>query len=281
MKCTLLAASLLGGLSVLAAAPAFAQSSDGSWSGFYLGGQIGGSEVSEDEGSRILFDTNLDGGFGDTVRTGAGADAFSPGFCDGAANTRTPAGGCREDKGGAEGGLRAGYDWQSGRFVYGVVVEYTENDARDSVSAFSTTPAFYTMTRDLDRTVALRARFGLAFGESSDWLGYATAGAARGRIENSFATSNTANAFPQSGGSDANGYQVGLGIERKVLENFSVGLEYLYTRLKDDEFRVRSAPGTAPPTNPFLLVNPAGTDFRRSDEDFELGSLRLTATFRF
>ena len=125
------------------------------------------------------------------------------------------------------------------------------------------------MTRDLDRTVALRARLGLAFGENSDWLGYATAGAARGRIENSFATSNAANAFPQSGGSDANGYQVGLGIERKVLENFSVGLEYLYTSLKDDEFRVRAAPGTAPPTNPFLLVNPAGTDFRRSDEDFE------------
>lgn len=280
MKPTLLA-SLLAGLTAVTAAPAFAQSSDSTWTGFYVGGQVGGSEPSDDGGSRILFDTNLDGTYGDTVRTGAGADAFSPGFCDGAAAARTPASGCSDDKGGAEGGLRAGYDWQSGRFVYGAVLEYTKNDARDSVSAFSTTPAFYTMTRDLDSTVALRARLGMAFGENSDWLGYVTAGAARGKIENSFRTSNAANAFPQSGDSDANGYQAGLGIERKVFDNFSVGLEYLYTRLKDDEFRVRAAPGTAPATNPFLLVNPAGTDFRRSDEDFEVSSVRLTATFRF
>lgn len=271
------------GIALLAASalPAAAQSSDNTWSGFYIGGQIGGSEPSSDRGSRILFDTNLDGSFGDTVRTGTGADAFSPGFCDGAANARTPGAGCREDKGGAEAGLRAGFDWQSGNLVYGMVLEYTQNDARDSVSAFSTTPALYTMTRDLDSTLALRARLGLAFGENSDWLGYATAGAVRGRFENSFNTSNGANAFPQSGETDANGYQAGVGIERKILENFSVGLEYLYTRLEDDEFRVRAAPGTAPATNPFLLVNPAGTDFRRSDEDSELNSLRLTGTFRF
>lgn len=31
------------------------------------------------------FDTSLDGNFTDTVRTVAGADAFSPGFCGGAA----------------------------------------------------------------------------------------------------------------------------------------------------------------------------------------------------
>lgn len=280
MKPTLLA-SLFAGMATLAAAPAFAQSGEDAWSGFYVGGQIGGSEPANDDGSRVLFDTNLDGGFGDTVNTAAGADAFSPGFCDGAALGRTPAAGCSDDKGGAEGGVRAGYDWQSGRWVYGVLVEYTENDARDSVTAYSTTPAFYTMTRDLDRTLALRARLGMAFGENSDWLAYATAGAARGRIDNSFSTSNAANAFVQSGSSDANGFQAGLGIERKVLENFSVGLEYLYTRLKDDEFRVRATPGTAPATNPFLIVNPAGTDFRRSDEDFEVGSLRLTATLRF
>lgn len=280
MKPTLLA-SLFAGMAALAAAPAFAQSAEAGWNGFYIGGQVGGSEPANDDGSRILFDTKLDGSFGDTVNTVTGADAFSPGFCDGAALGRTPAGGCSEDKGGAEAGVRAGYDWQSGRWVYGVVLEYTQNDARDSVTAFSTTPAFYTMTRDLDRTLALRARLGMAFGANSDWLAYATAGAARGRIDNRFTSSNAANAFVQSGSSDANGFQTGMGIERKVLENFSVGLEYLYTRLKDDDFRVRAAPGTAPASNPFLIVNPAGTDFRRSDEDFDVGSLRLTASFRF
>ncbi len=280
MKPTLFA-SLFTGMAALAAAPAFAQTAEDGWGGFYIGGQVGASEPADENGASILFDTNLDGGFGDSVNTAAGANAFSPGFCDGAALGRTPAAGCSDDKGGAEAGVRGGYDWQSGRWVYGVVVEYTQNDARDSVSAYSTTPAFYTMTRDLDRTLALRARLGMAVGQNSDWLIYATAGAARGRIDNSFTSSNGANAFVQSGNSDADGYQAGLGLERKVLQNLSVGLEYLYTRLGDDDYRVRAAPGSAPANNPFLIVNPAGTDFRRSDEDFAVGSLRLTASFRF
>lgn len=280
MKPTLILVSALS-VALFTAVPARAQSADTPWTGFYLGGQLGGSEPSEDGGSRILFDTNQDGQFGDTVRTVAGADAFSPGFCDGEAFTPSPADGCSDDKGGAESGVRAGYDWQSGRLVYGVVLEYTKNDMRDSVTAFSTTPAFYYFVRDLDSTLALRARLGMAFGENADWLGYVTAGAARSKIDSSFETSNGVNAFPERGGGDANGYQVGAGFERKVLENFSVGLEYIYTRLTDDEFRVRAAPGIAPATNPFLLVNQTGTDFKRSDEDFEVGSLRLTASYRF
>jgi len=129
--------------------------------------------------------------------------------------------------------------------------------------------------------VARRGRVGMSFGGEGQWLGYATAGAVRGRISNSFATSNTANAFTPSGSDDANGYQAGLGIERRVLGNLSIGLEYLYTRLDDDGARVRVERGTAPATNPFLLVNPAGTNFRRSDNDFSVGSLRLTAHWRF
>ena len=53
-----------------------------------------------------------------------------------------------------------------------------------------------------------------------------------------------------------------------------------YERLTDDEYRVR-AQGPAPATNPFILVNPQGTDFRRSDDDFDLGALRMTASYRF
>ena len=276
-KTSVAAAMLLATL----AAPAFAQSGDAQWSGFYVGGNVGASEPLGSNDGRILFDTDLDGQFGDTVRTTTAADAFSPGFCGGAATGRTPAAGCSDDKGGADYGLRLGYDWQVGQWVFGVVGEYTQGDARDSVSAFSTTPAFYTMTRDLESTTAIRARVGMAFGENSDWLAYATAGAVRARINNSFTTSNTANSFAASGDSDANGFQAGLGIERKVLDNLSLGLEYLHTRVQDDDARVRVTRGTALATNPFILTNANGTDFRRSDEDFDVGSLRLTATLRF
>ena len=39
--------------------------------------------------------------------------------------------------------------------------------------------------------------------------------------------------------------------------------------------------GTAPLTNPFLLVNANGTDMRRSDDRLDLDTLQLTLNFRF
>lgn len=281
MRPNRLTLSLLGSLLAVLSAPAAAQASS-DWSGFYIGGNIGASDTLDSGGDRILFDSNLDGSFGDAIRTTAGVDAFTPGSCGGAALERTPAGGCNGDKGGADYGLRAGYDWQVDRWVFGVVGEYTQGDARDSTTAFSITPAFYTFTRDLESTTALRARVGMAFGATGDWLAYATAGAVRARIDQRFTTSNTANSFtPTTGRTNANGFQAGLGVERKVLDHLSLGIEYLYTSVKDDEFGVRVARGAAPATSPFLTANPNGTDFRRSEEDFKFGSLRLTATYRF
>lgn len=265
---------------LIAAAPAAAQTRD-AWTGGYVGGHLGTLADPDGKGDRILFDTDLDGNYGDTVRTGAGADAFSPGFCDGAARGRTPAEGCKGNTGGADWGFRGGYDWQFDGIVYGVVGEYSMNDARDAVTAFSTTPAYYIKFRKIDGMLALRGRIGVAFGNADEHLIYGTAGVARAKIENDFDTSNTANSFTGNGNHHASGYQAGLGYERRLGQNFSVGIEYLFTRLEDEDYRVRVGPGSAPPTNPFLLVNPDGTDFRRSDTDFELDSLRLTATYRF
>jgi opacity protein-like surface antigen len=281
MKKNALKRPLLAALLAALAAPVAAQDV-ADWNGFYIGGNLGASEPMDSDDDSILFDSNLDGQYGDQVRTAAGVDAFTPGSCGGAARDRTPAAGCTEDKGGADYGLRAGYDWQRGRLVFGVVAEYTQGDARDSATAFSITPAFYTFTRDLENTKALRARVGYAFGQAGDFLVYGTAGAVQARVEHRFTTSNTANSFtPTSGSSDADGYQAGIGVERKVLDNLSLGLEYLYTSVKDDEFDVRVARGAAPATSPFLTGNANGTDFRRSEEDFDVGSLRLTATLRF
>ncbi len=268
-------------LLTLAATPAFAQSNE-TWVGGYYGVYLGAAQSPEDSGSdRFVFDTNLDGRYDDTVRTAAGADAFSPGFCNGAARTATPAGGCSGNDGGADFGLRGGYDWQSGDWVYGVLGEYGTVDVRDAVSAYSTTPAYYTMFRKVDSLAAIRGRIGMAFGAGSENLLYLTGGWAYARIENDFTTSNAANSFDGTGNGSASGYQVGLGYERKLGENVSVGLEYLFTDLDDDSYRVRTGPGSAPATNPFLIVNPEGTDMRRSDTDFKFDSVRLTASWRF
>ena len=39
--------------------------------------------------------------------------------------------------------------------------------------------------------------------------------------------------------------------------------------------------GRAPATNPFVLTNASGTQFRRADKRFETHSANLTASFRF
>ena len=262
---------------LLASAPAaFAQSD---WAGGYLGVTVGQAD-SGDDNDTILFDNDLNGSFGDTVNTAAGANAFSPGFCDGEAISPTPAGGCERNGGSSDYSFRGGYDWQMEGWVFGVVAEYGDNGIRDAVSAFSVTPARYTMEREVDGLFALRARAGFAVGETGNNLVYATGGYARADVKNAFYTSNAVNTFTTSGDDSASGYQLGLGWERRFGTNFSLGLEYLHTSLDDDSYRVR-AQGPAPATNAFIRVNPAGTDFRRSDDSLDFNTVKLTASWRF
>lgn len=264
---------IAGLLAATVAAPATAQSD---WTGFHVGARAGIADA-RGGSEQIEFDTNLDGNFGDTVRTGVGADAFSPGFCDGAANGRTPGEGCRKDKEKGDYAFTAGYDRQFGNIVVGIVGEIGRSKATDSVSAFSTTPAFYTMTREIRNNAAIRARVGVALGNT---LPFVTAGIASAKIRHSFATSNTVNSFPQRDDDErATGPRFGGGVEQRF-GPIAIGLLYLNTRYKDDDYFVR-ATGPAPATNPFILVNSAGTDFRRSDRRFTTQSLSLTAGFRF
>lgn len=250
------------------------------WQGPYIGGFAGYSKLNGAGDERLEFDTNLDGVFGDTVRTGAGADAFSPGFCDGMPNGNNAAAGCSSDNDdGGEFGLRAGYDWQVGSWVFGVVGDVSILEGKDAATGFSVTPANYFFQRDIDHLAAARVRVGYAGGR---FLPYVTGGYANANVASTFGSSNTANSFSPAKRDDrADGYQIGAGVETRVMDNISVGVEYMYTRLDMDSHVVRVGPGTAPATNPFLLVNPNGTDLRRSDDRISLHNVRLTAAVRF
>lgn len=262
-----------------AAAPAFAQDRDTSndFNGPYISIVGGGTLQGNDRGETLLFDTNRDGTYGDTVTTVAGADAFSPGFCNGAA-TSTANLGCRNDKDGPEYFARLGYDKRMGNFVVGLVLEGGRSHARDSVSAFSTTPAFYTMSREADYQAGARLRAGYTPGGGA--LFYVTGGGAYAKLDNRFTTNNAANSFADNGRTNAWGYAAGGGAEVMVTNNIAVGLEYLYTDLKDKDYVVNVGPGTAPATNPFLL-NGGGTNIQRSDPHFRTHSVRGTLSFRF
>ena len=279
MKKLILATVAAAALTMAAGAASAAE--EGSWTGVYIGVSAGFADRNESGGETILFDTNLDGNFGDTVNTAAGANAFSPGFCGGSFNTNAAAGGCRKDDDtDTEIGIRAGYDYQfAGNWVVGGVVEYSQLELSDAVTAFSTTPASYNFTRKLKNTFAVRARGGYAY---ENLLVYGTGGYAVGDIKHSFRTTNTANAFPLSGGGSAKGYQWGLGAEYKIMPNVTIGGEFIRTRLKDDDFGTRATnSGTTAATNPFLLVNTGGTGFLRTDHHFDYNSFRLTAAYRF
>lgn len=261
-----------------ASTPVFAQDEAASWSGFYVGGQIGYGFQPGDNDETILFDTNRDGSFGDTVNTAAGVNAFSPGFCGGRTVITSPAAGCTDDKDGVDWKIHAGYDMQFGQLVAGIVAEYGRATITDSVSAFSTTPARYTMTRRLKDNAGLRARVGYALGQT---LLFGTGGLAWGKIHNSFTTSNTVNAFTTTGNDEVWGYKFGGGVEQLITPNFSIGAQYMYTSLKDDDYRVTAGPGTAGLTNPFRIVNPAGTDFARSHSRLNSHAVNVTASYRF
>jgi len=89
------------------------------WTGLYVGGSIGAGFQKENASETVRFDTNLDGTFTDTVRTVAGADAFSTGFCGGLAVGAMASAGCTDDEDGIDFGGRLGYDRQFGRMVVG------------------------------------------------------------------------------------------------------------------------------------------------------------------
>lgn len=254
---------------------------DNTWEGAHFGIFVGETQdVDDSSNDRFLFDTNLDGNYDNTVRTTSGADAFSPGFCNGAAYGRTPGERCNSNTHDEEWGIRAGYDWQRNNLVFGVMGEYARTGIKDSLAGFSTTPASYTMVRDVERIISLRARLGMSFGDNGNNLVYIVGGGARAKINNEFATTNGANTFTTSGNEDANGFQYGIGIERRIGDNVSIGLEYLDMEFENDDYRVRAG-GPAPATNPFILVNAAGTDMRRSDTDLGLETVRATLTYRF
>lgn len=265
----------------LVSTPALAQSVAPDWSGPYVG-IFGGYNQSNDDGDEILrFDRNLDGNYGDPVTTAAGDNAFSPGFCGGAATSTGPGTGCKDDNDGVEAGVRGGYDLQFGNIVVGALAEYTVNNVQDTVTGFSTTPAFYSFTRELESTAAVRAKMGYAMGPA---LIYGTGGYAYGKFENKFRTSNTANSFTETSESDdGDGWQAGGGVEYALGRGLTVSGEYLYTSLDVDSPVIRVGnTGTTPAANPFILApNTTGTDMTRGNGRFGNHAVRIGMNYRF
>jgi len=273
--------TLLLGAIVAATVATAAQAQDtgerAPFTGLYVGAAGGYDVQPNDTGSTILFDRGSNGSFGDTVIANGG-NAFSQGFCNGRARDRTPLpAGCANDKDGWSYYGRIGMDSQTGNIVIGALGEFGKTEITDSVSGFSTTPASYVMTRDVKWEASIRGRVGYAPGTT---LFYGTVGPGYANIDRSVTTTNAQNGFAQFGKRKQFGIVGGGGVEQKIGDHFSIGMEYTYHQYNDDDARVRVTQGTALATNPFVAGGTT-TDFRRSDEKFRWHSLRATAAFRF
>lgn len=266
-------------LAILAAgtsAPALAQEDNG-WGAFYAGVSGGYDILNDDSIDTVDFDNGNNGSYGDTVVTSTGANAFSPGFCGGSPTSTAPGTGCDNDDNEFSYSARLGFDLPVDNMIIGLVGEVGMTDIRDTVTAFSTTPATYTFTRDIDYTAAIRGRLGWGLDRG---LVYVTGGWLHAKMDNRFGTTNTANTFTQNDPKDwAQGFQMGGGGEYRISDNLSLGVEYLYNDVSNGDYSVTVGQGTAGATNPFVLAG--GVTMRPYEKDLSWHSLRAVANFRF
>ena len=69
---------------------------------------------------------------------------------------------------------------------------------------------------------------------------------------------------------------------QRVSDNFSIGVQYRYTRFETDGYTVRAGQGTPPSTtNPFVITPAGFTDIQRTNDVFDHHTVRATASFRF
>lgn len=265
-----------------AATPVFAQDSGFDRSSHFDGPYVQvfggiGAQPSDKEDS-VLFDTKGDGSYDNTVSTAAGANAFVA-FCEGRATSTDRTTGCSNDKDRLDYGGRIGFDKRMGNLVVGLLVEGSANDLLDGTSAFSSTPASYTLTRGLDYSISGRARVG--FTPNGGALFYATGGISYARLSHDFTTTNGVNSFSEvNDDSMVLGYQLGGGAEIMLTDTISLGLEYLFNRYKDDKYYVQVGQGAAGATNPFVLAG-GQVRMQSSSENFSYNSFRATLGFRF
>jgi outer membrane immunogenic protein len=191
----------------LPAAPAW------SWTGFYLGGNIGYS-VGRDPTNQTINEAG-GGGIGSVLAT---TDDVSPS--------------------GLLGGGQIGYNWQMAPYwLIGIEADFQGADQRGLSCSFICGEESLTVQQKLDWFGTVRARIGYING---DYLWYVTGGGAYANVQNNEAFSVVIGGLgggiggPQGGlntSTDRGGWVVGGGVETHLWYNWTAKLEVLYMDL--------------------------------------------------
>jgi outer membrane immunogenic protein len=184
------------------------------WTGFYIGGNVGGAW----------------GNFDPTTST-----VFSPiGYFAASSIPAINAVGIQNGRSsGFTGGFEAGYNWQISNVVLGVEGDIESFGLSSSATGGAVypccAPTAFTVTSHVSTTwlATVRGRLGYAV---NNWLFFVTGGAAFTDLHGNFAFSDTfANAREAASFSGTKtGYTIGGGVEAGLWGNWSVKAEYLY-----------------------------------------------------
>jgi outer membrane immunogenic protein len=177
--------------------PVYAAPQITNWTGFYIGGNIGGA-WSDVEWNNVTFEN--------VVFTGERFNEGTSGFI---------------------GGGQIGYNQQFGNIVLGVEATLSGTDlSRDHRSILFPTVNF---SADVNTIATVTGRFGVA---GDQWLFYGKAGWAGAQVE--FSGHDTVSLDRFSFDNWRNGWTAGLGLEYKVARNVSFGLEYSFIELNSE-----------------------------------------------
>jgi outer membrane immunogenic protein len=190
------------------------------WTGFYVGGNIGGiwNYTRDDVDPAGCFITSL---------TCGGGAPLNPLRSDS----------IRLNGSGFTGGGQVGYNWQSGRFVGGIEADINYSGINDGSSINRPVAAplagnfIHAETDKLQWFGTVRGRAG--FTVTPAFLVYATGGLAFGDVKSTSATSFSTTPTTYAGSIDDTrvGWTIGAGGEWMIAPKWSIKAEYLYVDL--------------------------------------------------
>ena len=176
------------------------------WTGFYVGGHIGGAWTNEQ-----FINSFNGGGFGDLI----------------------PGEGYRQRGSGIMGGAQIGYNWQANNFVFGMEGTISGLDNKGTVvnTAFAPADDVFSWRANVLATVVGRAGFAV-----QNNLFYIKGGYAG--VNNRLSVADPL--VTATGGQThwANGWTVGAGWEYGVTRNWIVGLEYNYAAFGSQTYQL-------------------------------------------
>jgi outer membrane immunogenic protein len=188
------------------------------WTGFYVGGNVGGQWGRADASTTTLF-------------------PVASYFADSSVTAIAALGAQRINSSSVTGGFTAGYNWQINNAVFGLEGDINYFGFKGSATGTAVYPCCAPDTLTINSAVSadwlatIRGRIGLL--ATPNWLIYATGGAAIADVKGNFTFTDTFAAATESGSirDTRVGWTAGVGGEYAVGNGWSLKAEYLYVDL--------------------------------------------------